>query len=340
MMTLTAKMMMLRRLIWIKTEIRMAKRRSKTGKLFTIAFALLISACLLLTASSYGLLPRDFPSWESIFGKSDKTVQSDSAANANSNAVHFVDCGQGDCEVIESNGTLTVIDTGPGKNAQSTLDYIKSLGYGKIDNLVLTHAHEDHIGGAKMLVDNFDIGKIYMSKPKSGTAPNTQVYRSLLKAISDKGMKITTAKAGMTFECGSFLFEILSPSQDYDELNDQSVVIHAVCDKVSFLFTGDAEREPMNAMLSSYYSSLESTVLKVGHHGSKTSTIKKWLAAVHPKYAVISCEQGNSYGHPHGTVLNLLNEAGAKVYRTDLCGCVKMTTDGQTVNISTEREDR
>ena len=95
----------------------------------------------------------------------------------------------------------------------------------------------------------------------------------------------------------------------------------------------------MNAMLGSYYSSIKSTVLKVGHHGSKTSTTKKWLAAVQPQYAVISCEQGNDYGHPHGKVLNYLDDANAKVYRTDINGSVVMKTDGKTVNITTEREE-
>ena len=323
----------------------MAKKHSGTGKLFTIIFVLLVAVCLLLTASSYGFLPDGFPSWETVFGKSEHAAEDvfansgKAAENDNTAAVYFIDCGQGDCEAIVSNDTLTVIDSGPSKNAQSTLGYIKSLGFSKIDNLVLTHAHEDHIGGARLLIENFQIGTIYMSKPKSGTEPNTEVYRQLLKAIAAKGLKITTAKAGMTFDAGAFSMQILSPSKDYDELNDQSVVVHAVYDDISFLFTGDAEAEPMNAMLGSYYSSLKSTVLKVGHHGSKTSTTKKWLAAVQPQYAVISCEQGNDYGHPHGKVLNYLDDANAKVYRTDINGSVVMKTDGKTVNITAEREE-
>ena len=322
----------------------MAKKHSRTGKLFTIVFTALIAVCLLLTASSYGFMPDGLPSWETIFGNSEQAVEdvfanSGKSADNDASTVHFIDCGQGDCEAIVSNGTLTVIDSGPSKSANSTLSYIKSLGFSKIDNLVLTHAHEDHIGGAKQLVENFQIGTIYMSKPKSGTEPNTEVYRQLLKAIAAKELKITTAKSGMTFDAGAFSMQILSPSKDYDELNDQSVVIHAVYDDISFLFTGDAEAEPMNAMLGSYYSSLKSTVLKVGHHGSKTSTTKKWLAAVQPQYAVISCEQGNDYGHPHGKVLNYLDDANAKVYRTDINGSVVMKTDGKTVNITAEREE-
>lgn len=322
----------------------MAEKHSRTGKLFTIIFALLIVACLLLTASSYGYLPNVFPSWETVFGGAEQAAQSVSAdlkknsADTDNAAVYFIECGQGDCEVIVSDGTLNVIDSGPSKNAQSTLNYIKLLGFNKIDNLVLTHAHEDHIGGAKLLIENFDIGTIYMSKPKAGTEPNTEVYRQLLKAIAVKGLKITTAKAGMSFDAGGFSMQILSPEKDYDELNDQSVVIHAVYDDVSFLFMGDAEKEPMNAMLGSRYSSLKSTVLKVGHHGSKTSTTKKWLAAVQPQYAVISCGLGNDYGHPHGKVLKYLEDTGAKIYRTDLCGSVVMTTDGKTVKITAERE--
>ena len=159
----------------------MAKKHSRTGKLFTIIFVLLVAVCLLLTASSYGFLPDGFPSWETVFGKSEHAAEDvfanscKAAENDNTAAVYFIDCGQGDCEAIVSNGTLTVIDSGPSKSANSTLSYIKSLGFSKIDNLVLTHAHEDHIGGAKQLIENFQIGAIYMSKPKSGTEPNTEV---------------------------------------------------------------------------------------------------------------------------------------------------------------------
>lgn len=316
------------------------KKRKRLGIIFTALFLAFVLACLALTASSYGYLPKDFPSWETIFGtQKSKTVSMSSAsdsgdesASSGESQVHFVDCGQGDCEVIISNGAVTVIDAGPQSSAQKTYEYIKNLGVTKIDNLVLTHAHEDHIVGAKLLVENFDIGKIYMSKPKSGTEPTTAVYRNLLTAIKSKGLKITTAKAGMTFESGDFNMKIISPSTDYDELNNQSVVIHAVCGDTAFMFTGDAEKEPISDIMNNYPNDLKCDVLKVGHHGSKTSTTAAWLKKLSAKYAVISCGDGNKYGHPHGAVLKLLNNANVSVYRTDLSGSIVITTDGKTVS--------
>lgn len=313
------------------------KKRRRFGVIFTAIFLAFVLACLALTASSYGYLPKDFPSWETLFGaqksKSVSTVSNGahSAANGQSQ-VHFVDCGQGDCEVIISGGTVTVIDAGPQSNAQKTYEYIKNLGVEKIDNLVLTHAHEDHIGGAKMLVDNFEIGRIYMSKPKSGTEPTTAVYRNLLQSIKDKGLKITTAKAGMNFQSGDFDMKIISPSVEYDELNNQSVVIHAVCGDTAFMFMGDAEKEPIADMIKNYPDDLKCDVLKVGHHGSKTSTTAEWLKKLNAGYAVISCADGNKYGHPHGAVLKLLGNADVNVYRTDLSGSIVIATDGKTVS--------
>ncbi len=196
-------------------------KRKKISKTFSLIFTVFVIACLVLTASSYGLLPDSVPSWESVFGKesADNTDTTDTSDYDDINlgeksAVHFVDCGQGDCEVIISNGIVTVIDSGPGKNANKTLEYIKNLGIKKIENFVLTHAYEDHIGGAEEIINEFEIGKIYMSKPKSGTAPTTAVYTDLLEVISDKGLTVTTAKAGMTFNAGDVKKKIIYPEEE------------------------------------------------------------------------------------------------------------------------------
>ena len=314
----------------------MAKRKKKISPVFLILFCILIIACLLITASSYKLLPDFIPSWESLLGASRSSNQID-FDDSLTTKVHFVDCGQGDCEVIISDNIVTVIDTGPKSSADKVFEYIKGLDIKRIDNLVLTHPHEDHIGGAVKLIENFEIGKIYMSRPKENTAPSTKVYLNLLTTISNKDLFITTAKSDMYFDAGDFRMSILSPAKDYDELNDQSVVIHAVFDEISFLFTGDAETAPCDDMQNSYYSQLKSTVLKVGHHGSNTSTKSRFLKAVSPEYAVISCAEDNDYGHPHGNVLKLLEKQNTKVYRTDLHGTVVFATDGKTLEIKTEK---
>ena len=172
----------------------MAKRKKKISPVFLILFCILIIACLLITASSYKLLPDFIPSWESLFNASRTSNQID-FDDSFTTKVHFVDCGQGDCEVIISDNIVTVIDTGPKSSADKVFEYIKGLGIKRIDNLVLTHPHEDHIGGAVKLIENFEIGRIYMSRPKENTAPSTKVYLNLLTTISNKDLSITTAKS-------------------------------------------------------------------------------------------------------------------------------------------------
>lgn len=315
----------------------MARQIKSTKSIIGSLVSLVVVICLVLTASSLGLAPEGTPSWQTLFGQKAEQLDTSTINTTDKSEVHFIDCGQGDCAMIKSNGVVTVIDAGPGANSEKVFEYIEKSGVTKIDNLVLTHMHEDHIGGAKKLIERFDIGKIYACMPKEGTEPSTTVYYNLLKAISKKGLSINSTKAGDKFMAGAFTMDVLSPSKDYDKTNNQSLVIHATYNKISFLFTGDAETDPCNDMLKSYKFELKSTVLKVGHHGSKTSTSKKFLSAVSPTYAVISCGEGNDYNHPHGTILKRLNEQDVKIYRTDLQGSIVMLTNGESININIEK---
>lgn len=257
----------------------------------------------------------------------DKDKPTSVADNDNNIIVHFLDIGQGDSEFIEfPDGKCMLIDAGTAEYLYTVTEAIEDYGYSTIDYVVATHPHADHIGGMSRIVESFDVGEIYM--PKAST--NTKTFENLLTAISDKGMSVNTAKAGVEIYSDSELkMEFLAPVSDsYEDLNNYSAVLKITYGSNSFLFTGDAENISENEMLLYDYSSLSSDVLKVGHHGSDSSSTAEFLNAVQPEYAIISCGTGNSYGHPHSETMDRLNDIGAQVYRTDKQGTVTVICDG------------
>ncbi|MEI6102114.1 MAG: ComEC/Rec2 family competence protein [Eubacteriales bacterium] len=242
-------------------------------------------------------------------------------------SAHYIDVGQGDSEFIEfPDGQTMLIDAGVPEAGDTVVNYIKKLGYSKIDYVVATHPHEDHIGGMAQVIKAFDIGSVYM--PKVST--NTKTYENLLQTIKDKGLTIKTAKAGVQIREGA---EILSPIDDkYSDLNQYSAVIRITFGNNHFLFMGDAGK-PVEKELTG---DLSADVLKVGHHGSDTATSKAFVAAVNPKIAIISCAKVNDYGHPHQVTLNTLNAAGVAIYGTYVSGTITVTSDGNKIAIDAQ----
>lgn len=242
--------------------------------------------------------------------------------------VHYIDVGQGDSEFIElSNGQTMLIDAGNPENGSQIVDYIKSLKHNKIDYLIATHPHADHIGGMTTVVDSLNIGKIYM--PKKST--NTKTYEGLLTAIKSKGLKVNTAKSGVNIlKTGNLNIDIIAPVNiTGDDLNQYSAVIMLTYGDNKFLFTGDAGEQSESQITAN----VKADVLKVGHHGSNTATSQTFLNKVHPKYAVIEVGQGNSYGHPTAATLSKLQNIGATIYRTDKDGTVIFTSDSHTITV-------
>ena len=253
-------------------------------------------------------------------------------------AVNFLDVGQGDCEFIQlPDGKCMLIDAGVSDSAGKIASKISELGYEKIDYLVATHPHADHIGGMKRIVENFDIGEIYM--PKAST--NTKTFENLLQAISDKGLSINTAKAGkVIYESDDLKIEILAPISDtYKDLNNYSAVIRLQYGNNVFLFTGDAEELAEGEILNAYSkNALKADVLKVGHHGSNTASSADFISAVLPKYAVIEVGEDNSYNHPHAEAVDTLNSVGAEILRTDLNGNITIISDKVNITVQCEKE--
>jgi len=247
--------------------------------------------------------------------------------------VTFIDVGQADSILIQTpEGKNILIDAGNAADYAVIKACLDAAKVRRLDVVVATHPHEDHIGSMASVIKAYEIGKIYM--PKAVTT--TKTYENLLMAIKEKGLKVIEAKGGVSIETGdsSITAEILAPnSSSYDDLNDWSAVVKLSYGKTSFLFTGDAEAVSEREMLAKKYN-LKADVLKVGHHGSRSSTTAEFLSAVSPKYAVISVEKGNDYGHPSEEVMNRLKQAGIPVYRTDESGTIVCVSDGETIRFS------
>lgn len=244
--------------------------------------------------------------------------------------VHFIDVGQGDSILIQTpRGQTMLIDAGSNSKADVVKEYLQGLGISKIDVLVGTHPHEDHIGGLDVVIDNFDIGSIYMPK----VAHTTKTYEDVLLAIKRKGLKIKGAVAGMDIPLEGVDAKILAPEEslESDNLNDYSIVIRLVYQNTAFLFQGDAEKRSEEAILGSG-APIEADVIKIGHHGSSTSSTPDYMKAVNPTFAVITVGEDNKYGHPHAETIELLDQLGVVIYRTDEDGTVVATSDGEEIS--------
>lgn len=243
--------------------------------------------------------------------------------------VTWLDVGQGDAAVIQCGGQTMLIDGGKPEKSSYIYAWLQQHGLSYLDVIVATHVDADHIGGLSGALNYASVGTAYCPV----TTGTTETFQSFVKYLAQRGKQITVPTAGETFALGGAQVQILGPLHSAEDSNDNSIVLKVSFGATSFLFTGDAERAEEQDLLNAGVN-LQSTVLKVGHHGSDTSTSYPFLRAVVPQYAVISVGTGNSYGHPTEAVLSRLRDAGVTTFRTDMQGEITAVSDGQTVNFS------
>ncbi len=264
-----------------------------------------------------------------FFGADTEKIPVDADGNLQ---FHFVDVGQGDSIIITSNDGNVLIDAGTSSSAQTLMAYIDTLGIDTFEYAVFTHPHEDHIGGADDVVNKYDIENVIMPDVDYDTAN----YRRLLDALENSPeTNVIEAQSGKSYKVGDLELNVLAPnSSKYSSTNDYSVVIRAVYFNTSVMLTGDAEELSENEILGKYSPAmLDSDILKVGHHGSSSSSSPAFLDAVSPEIAVISCGKGNDYGHPHKETVAALEERNIIINRTDLLGTIVYVTDGNEFSL-------
>ncbi len=285
--------------------------------------SLVITAVILLLAILSGcmLLPVQPP------------VQSAQPVTGSGLSVHFIDVGQADCALLECDGQTMLIDGGNVGDSSLVVSYLKRQGIDRLDYMVCTHAHEDHVGGLSGPLNTCAVGQVFASV----TEYESEAFEDFVNYTQKQGLEVTVPEVDSTFMLGEAMVTVLGPRREYDETNDTSIVLRVDYGETSFLFTGDMEKAAEEDLLAAGCD-LDVDVLKVGHHGSETSSSYVFLREVMPEYAVISVGADNSYGHPHDEAMSRLRDAQTTVYRTDEQGTVVAFSDGVKISFTTEKQ--
>jgi Predicted hydrolase (metallo-beta-lactamase superfamily) len=243
--------------------------------------------------------------------------------------VSYIDVGQGDSILVQVNGKTLLIDAGPNDSTDKLMSYLNKQNIKKLDFIVATHPHEDHIGAMDTVIKKYNIGEFYA--PKKMTT--TKTFENMITALKSKNIKINTAAAGVSLDLGKNVkCEMIAPNgKDYENLNNYSAVIKITYGNSKFLFMGDTEKLSEKEILNKNYD-ISCDVLKLGHHGSSSSSSKAFLDKTAPKIAIVSCGKNNDYGHPHKETLEEMKKRNVQVYRTDIDGSIVLISDGKKIS--------
>lgn len=243
--------------------------------------------------------------------------------------VHYIDVGQGDSILVQVNNKNLLIDSGPNSSKDSLINYLSSLKIDKLDYIIATHPHEDHIGNMSTIIKKYNVLSFYAPKIEN----TSRTFEKMIESLKDKNLKINVLQKGSSsINLGSNTrVTVFSPIDDsYENLNNYSPIIKIEYGATSFLFTGDAEKDLEEKIVNSN-DDISADVLKVGHHGSSTSTSKIFLEKVNPSIAVISVGEDNTYNHPNDYIINELNNSKIKIYRTDKNATVILSSNGSKI---------
>lgn len=271
---------------------------------------------------SWGELLHDFQAIDTV-GKTDSDF-----------SVYYLNAGQSDCSIIVCDDKVMMVDAGSNKQTKNIAMALKSLDIQNIDYLFITHQHDDHIGCAAWVVEEYNVKNVVMPRLSKENIPTTVEYEELLQTIDKNDVKVFEAKPGFNFTLGSASINVFAPSKQDKNLNNMSAVFKVTYGETSFLFQGDAEKRVENELIGQNLD-LSADVIKLGHHGSKTSSTEKYLEAVSPKVAVISCGLRNDYGHPSLETIETLEANKIDYFITAEVGGITAVSDGKTVKLTT-----
>ena len=302
---------------------------------------IVISLCILAVFGSYAISYFDceyLPSWDEIFKFFNlSTISPEDSYDVNDYdmSVHFLDVGKADSIYIHCNGKNILIDAGDVDTKNTVYEYLRKNHVKDLDLVMVSHPHRDHIGEMPQIINKFKIKKFIMPRVPESITPTFKTYESMLTALYENNINVDEPEYGASFMVGDMLLEIFAPTKGYEEMNNNSIVARITYGEDSFLFVGDCQKEEESDLISSGVD-LSSDVLKVGHHGSKTSTTQKFLDKVSPKYAVITVGKDSS-NLPKQSTIDRLNANNIEVYRTDMNGCVIFLTNGHGIDVKTQR---
>ena len=278
------------------------------------------------------------PSWDDLYYTFGLRKRAYSGSEPGTVSVHFIDVGQGDCTLIRTGSRDILIDCGEYDEYANVAQYLKGMGISRLDTVIMSHPHSDHMGCMFRVVRRFGANGLYMPEIPGYLEPITSSYTKLMEYVSEKGIPVLSAKPGQTCDtggAGSLTF--VAPVREYEDLNNFSDVIRYTYGEVSFLFCGDIESEAENDILASG-ADISADVIKVPHHGSSTSSTRLFVQAAGPRYAVFCVGEENDYGHPHDSVVKLYGSLGAETLRTDIDGDIVFVTDGEYIDVYTEKQ--
>lgn len=308
---------------------RLSKWRQIPMK-YRIAGLALIAALIVSAVLTYGPRGKTGASgWETLYRKTGLYGESSKLYNLPL-CVTFIDVGQGDCILVRSGSSYLLIDSGNPGNERVIRQELKKQGCRELDYVISTHPHADHIGSFPELLSEFPVKTIILPEADPKYLDDPALYERVLTSFRRSGGQIILAQPGKQYSLGTAKFQVLGPVRRSENVNNLSVAVRLNYRDVSFLFTGDAEAEEEYDIMRTGLP-IRSTVLKCGHHGSKTSTAPAFLRAVSPEAAIISCGKNNDYGHPSPVTLEKLETAGISIFRTDQQGTIVVGTDGKKI---------
>lgn len=302
------------------------RKNQKKLLAYIIVISIIISVFFVLDKSDIAPISEIKNTFGAIEGV--KPVESDFA-------VYYLDAGQSDCTVVVCDDKVMMIDTGTFNQLNTIRQSLHTLEIDTIDYMVITHQHDDHMGSATEIINDYDVKNFIMPRLAQSNNVTSKTYNVLINTINSKNINKIPAQDCKGFMLGAALVEILSPIEQSNNLNNMSIVLKITYGDTEFLFQGDAESKIENDLIYSDYD-IDADVLKVGHHGSKTSTNEKFLDAVSPKVAIVSSGAENSYGHPNGTILHRLENDDIPVFITSFDGNIAVTSDGEALTVFTQ----
>jgi len=310
-----------------KKQLRAAKKAVSGIPFIILLLILVVAACVVLVLELVGVI--DIFKERETYEVTGGTVE-----------IHMIDVGQGDSILIMAPEGNILFDAGENKSESEgkLTSYLDGLGIKEIEYFILSHHDADHIGGADVVIDNYTVSTVIMEDWDSDYGEKTGVYNSVIESVSkSEGTEIKNYDPGDKLSLGELHLEFLGPVKEFNDKNEDSIVVRVDFGENSIMMTGHAEEGAEEELLRTYSSDyLDCDVLKVGHHGSSSSTTVEFLKAVSPEYALISCGVDNKYGHPHEETIDALEAENVKIHQTDKTGNIVLVFDGKDITVKDE----